>query len=284
MPERVAAVVSCLNNHRTIEQCLRTLIRNRPDEVIVVDGGSSDGTQSILSKFPQITIIDNMKGIANARNIGWRHSHGDLTLFLDGDAYMTMDTLVSLKQILKSTDAAGVTCRIAGANLDKLIPRLRDLDFRIQYSESFCRSNIADCVSDPAICGLYRREVLEEVGGFNPEFPFAEDMEFLEKLRSRRYRVVSCYSPPILHNHRETVSSLFWQLYRHGFGRGVIDAKSSSPNLYARRKLKQIRRGLSTLSLAGSTSLLYPFYRMIADTAYVLGYLKGRKWKQSRNR
>ena len=136
---RVSAVVCCLNNERTIADCLRRLLQNGPDEVIVVDGGSSDRTRQIASEFCTVTIIEDMKGLARARNIGWRQSNGDLILFLDGDAYMTPDTLSSLLEILKNPGTAGVTCRISCANLYRLVPRLRDIDFRIQYSESFLR-------------------------------------------------------------------------------------------------------------------------------------------------
>ena len=281
---RVSAIVSCLNNDRTIKKCLRLLTQNEPDEVVVVDGGSSDETRRIVSEFANVAVIDNVKGLANARNIGWQRSKGDLILFLDGDAYMTPHALVSLLELLKTTEIAGVACRIVGANVDKLVPRLRDIDFKIQYSKSFRGSNITDCVSDPAICGLYYRKVLEEVNGFKSDFPFVEDMEFLERMRSKGYRVLTCYDPPILHNHRETVSDLFWQLYRHGFGRGIMDATSPLASIYARREpLKLVQSAIITLSAVGPVSLLYPFYRMIAEIAYMLGYLKGRRWRESQD-
>ena len=134
-------------------------------------------------------------------------------------------------------------------------------------------------MSDPAICGLFHRRVLEEVDGFNSNFPFVEDMEFLEKLHGMGYRVLTCYAPAILHYHRETLSGLFWQLYRHGFGRGIMDVRSSD-SFYLRRNLpKLVSRAVNSLKRTrGSLLMLYPSYRMIAETAYMLGYVKGRKW------
>lgn len=89
----VSVIVSVFNAEAFIESAISSVVTQtfQDWELIVVDGGSSDGTHQIvldqIKKDPRIHLIDNIddQGPAHARSVGVRASKGDYIAFLDGD-------------------------------------------------------------------------------------------------------------------------------------------------------------------------------------------------------
>ena len=98
----VSVVVPTLNRERYLEACLNSLSNlDYPKsllEVIVVDGGSSDGTRSMLmTSFKDFkTIVENRDGISFARNTGGEFARGDIIAFTDDDCVVDKDWLKNL--------------------------------------------------------------------------------------------------------------------------------------------------------------------------------------------
>jgi glycosyltransferase involved in cell wall biosynthesis len=276
---RLSAIVTSLDNEETIGKCLESILSNKPDEIIVVDGGSSDRTLEIASSFHKVAILRGVRGIAKAKDLGWRTARSELVLFLDADAYIAPDTVDRLRSHLPSPEIAGVSCRVACANAQKLLPRLRDFDFYLTYREEFSASTVIDCVVDPTICGLFRRSALQDVDGFDLGYPYAEDLKLLQKLREKGYRVLMVYDPPVYHYHREKCLDLCRQVYHHGIGRGIL-IEETKQQFYGRKNptrlaMQYLRSGLKAGSLG--TFLVYPLYRMLTETAFFVGYVRGRE-------
>ena len=85
---KISVVIPVYNEEKHITQCIDALIHNtrRPDEILLADGGSSDRTLMLASKFSEVTILDNPRKTAAAgRNVGIRHAKGDIIAFTDGD-------------------------------------------------------------------------------------------------------------------------------------------------------------------------------------------------------
>ena len=93
--ETVGVVIPTYNSAGTIERALRSVSEQsvRPDEVVVVDDGSSDATLQVVEQFiksvPQMNIrlvkLGSNMGPAIARNTGWDACHTSLIAFLDSD-------------------------------------------------------------------------------------------------------------------------------------------------------------------------------------------------------
>ena len=86
----VSIIIPHFNGKEILVNCLNSLIKNRFNkfEIIIVDNGSSDGSQELIkNEFPQVRLIENEKneGYAGGCNSGIPHSKGKYILFLNND-------------------------------------------------------------------------------------------------------------------------------------------------------------------------------------------------------
>ena len=82
----ISVVVVAKNEKGFIENCLKCL-KNQTlkPEIIVVDGHSTDGTFEIAKKYADKVVKDHKKGVADARNVGWKIAKGDVIAYCDAD-------------------------------------------------------------------------------------------------------------------------------------------------------------------------------------------------------
>ena len=87
----VSIVIPTLNRKNRLQTCINSLLNlNYPKskvEIIIVDGGSLDGTIEMLkTEFSNVRIvIDKREGISYARNTGGKIAHGEIIAFTDDD-------------------------------------------------------------------------------------------------------------------------------------------------------------------------------------------------------
>lgn len=98
---KISVVTVCYNSRETIEACVSSVARQDYQDVehIIVDGGSTDGTQKIIEKFnsPRISkfFSEPDEGIYDAMNKGFSATSGDVVAFLNSDDYYYSSTVLS---------------------------------------------------------------------------------------------------------------------------------------------------------------------------------------------
>ena len=120
---RVSVVVCSYNGGRTLAQCLETLTALKyPDyEVILVDDGSTDDTQSIAARFAGRdgagvrTIHQENQGLGAARNVGLQAATGSVVAYTDSDCMAHPDWLTFLIAQLERSGADAVGGPNSGA-------------------------------------------------------------------------------------------------------------------------------------------------------------------------
>src|SRR5436305_9045125 len=88
MPDSVVSVIMAVRDgERYIAEALESVFAQTrpPDEVIVVDDGSKDGTVGIARRFPVRLVSRAADGVSAARNAGLEVARGDLIAFIDHD-------------------------------------------------------------------------------------------------------------------------------------------------------------------------------------------------------
>jgi glycosyltransferase involved in cell wall biosynthesis len=84
----ISVIVCAHNEARYLPACLHSVLAQSrtPDELLVINNASTDGTPFLASQIPHVRVVDEArKGLVVARETGRRHASGDLLIYLDAD-------------------------------------------------------------------------------------------------------------------------------------------------------------------------------------------------------
>lgn len=107
----VSVVICTLNSVSTIEDVLKIIKESSPLEIIIVDGGSSDGTVEIALKHNAHVIRDSGQGLGAARRIGIEYACGSLVLNLGSDNLLSCSDLGEMIRSLERGGFDGVSAQ-----------------------------------------------------------------------------------------------------------------------------------------------------------------------------
>jgi SAM-dependent methyltransferase len=185
----VSIVITAYNHAQFLPEAIKSALGQtvQPAEIIVVDDGSTVDPASVVSRYPDVRLIrQSNQGLAAARNTGWQEAHGRYVVFLDADDRLLPEALAcNLRRFEERPECAFVYGGYAyidakGRHLSSPTPNLVGED---TYG-AFLKEN---CVSMHATV-MYRRDCLEQVGGFDAGLSCCEDYELYLRL-ARRYPV-----------------------------------------------------------------------------------------------
>lgn len=169
----ISVIVPTLNEAALIQPCLQHLRdRAAKAEIIVADGGSSDGTPELAMALCD-RVVHAKPGRAAQMNAGARAARGEILWFLHVDVILPIECLDEIETIMSSPRVAGGFFRIRLPR-SQIIYRLTDVF--AHYAGLLLRMRCGDH-------GIFcRRTLFTELGGF-PEVPLMEDVEFFRRLR-----------------------------------------------------------------------------------------------------
>jgi rSAM/selenodomain-associated transferase 2 len=172
----LSIIIPTLNEAEHLEELLLHLLVICPGaEVIVVDGGSWDGSQEVVRRFPQVRLVPSQRGRARQMNAGARVANGSILLFLHADTRLPAATETAIRESFADL-------RVVGGRFDVRFDCPRPA-FRMIAALMNGRSRVSRIFTgDQAI--FVRREVFEALGGY-PDIPLMEDVEFTRRLKRK---------------------------------------------------------------------------------------------------
>ena len=190
-----------------------------PIEVVVADGRSTDETPAILERRadqePRLRVVDNPdSGVAAGLNRAIEASRGEVVVRCDGHAEPATDYVRMAVEILEQTGAATVGGRQAAVGTG-LVQRSVAIAMTSPFGVGNARFRYSSAAgpTDTVYLGAFPRQVLEEVGGFDPRLRRNQDYEL--NYRLRRAGKLVWFDPRlrVIYRPRSSLGSL-WRQYR----------------------------------------------------------------------
>lgn len=95
----ISIIIPALNERRALPATLYSIAgQSQAHEVIVVDGGSTDGTPGLAAGFPGVRVVYAPRGRATQMNHGAQYASGDVLLFLHADTLLPVGAVAELKR------------------------------------------------------------------------------------------------------------------------------------------------------------------------------------------
>ena len=267
----VSIIIVSWNTSAYLRRCLAAIPQAAVGltiEVIVVDNGSTDGTQAMLAeKFPRVRVIQKPEnlGFGRANNVGARASQGRTILLLNSDCELQSSALAAMVSALDGDPSLGaVFCRLLNTD-GTLQPSVHpsfpspwstigDLFFLSSLRYAVYRTPVLhrwllvwtvrahgeahDVAWGGGACLLIRRAVLEATGGFDEQFfMYCEDMDLCKRIREAGYRLRYLPEPSAIHHWGKSTAQLPATMLREAYKSRVYYFQKHFPGWRLRRTL-----------------------------------------------
>ena len=316
----ISVVATVLNEGQAIERLLKSLAAQTrmPDEVVIVDGGSTDGTQETLQdwakseELPLRVFVEAGANISRGRNVAIAEATCPLIAATDAGVRLEDDWLESLAAPFETEDPGHFIAVVAGwfeadpkslfetAMGATVLPSLQEIK-----PDKFLPSSRSVA---------FRRAAWEAIGGYPEWLDYCEDLVF--DLRLREFYGPAAFAPQakVHFRPRSSLWAFFKQYYRYARGDGKADlwrkrhairylaylvagpllvalALLHSPWWWlalgagvAAYTVQPYRRLWSMLKRYGPLArlqaiLLVPVIRVVGDVAKMIGYPVGLFWR-----
>ena len=271
----VSVTVCVRNGAHWIEGCLDSLLEQTyPSfEVLVVNDGSTDGAEEILARYhdpegangtPVRVHHQPPLGLSAGRQWAVEHAIGEWVAITDIDVRPEPDWIANMVAQIAPVDeqerVVAVTGRTVFEQADDLVSRLRSVEIAAKYRARPRRTSLAN-----GPCSMFHRASLMEVGGFDPAWYHAEDMEVSLRLNQAGGTIV--YARDALVKHVPETGA------RHFLAKRRRDARAHVR--IVRHHPKRRRQGPGFDFLGSSTMILCLFPLWMAFMVSVLPFLAG---------
>lgn len=192
----ISVIIPVKNMENIIEECLNSVQRNNPAEIIVVDGNSTDGTLEIARRYTEKIYSDEGRGASYAHQLGAERASQEYIAYVDADIVLPEGTLSTMLAELRASGYANIQALWRAASRSTYWERASD--WHVQALQARKGGGLS--------AALLRRDVVLSVG-FDTSIEYSEDYTFLSRLKRKGYKVGNS-SAFVYHHHRADLKSL----------------------------------------------------------------------------
>jgi glycosyltransferase involved in cell wall biosynthesis len=173
-----SVIIPARNEEEMLPRCLKHIqlaaqVANTSPEIVVVLNRCDDQTEAIAKSFGCLCISNEAKNLSILRNSGVEASSGKIVMTIDADSFVSSNIFIEARTLLEKRNyvAGGVWILPERWSLGIAVSFFGLLPFLLYWRVS---------------CGVFYcyRATFDAVGGFNPNFFSAEDVDFAKRLRA----------------------------------------------------------------------------------------------------
>jgi rSAM/selenodomain-associated transferase 2 len=202
---KISIIIPILNEvdaiHRLLLHIEQVVSKTLDYEIIVVDGGSSDGSQKCVKDFEKVILIEAEKGRAKQMNSGAKNAKGEIVYFLHCDSFPPKNFDVEIAKQINQGNLAGCF----RLKFDYSHPVLLVSQWFTRFNHISCRGG------DQSL--FVTKNLFDEIGGFDEKYSIYEDNEIIKRLyQKKQFTVIPKH---ILTSARRYHENGVWRLQYH---------------------------------------------------------------------
>ncbi|OGL42151.1 MAG: hypothetical protein A2043_11535 [Candidatus Schekmanbacteria bacterium GWA2_38_9] len=237
----VTVAIPCFNGEKYLSDNIVSILKQsrKPDEILVVDDGSTDCSAEIAGNFQEVKLIRHLSnlGLAESRNTALKNASGNIIVYLDADIIAHPKLLESLLSQYSSDDIAGVGGRgieskwgMGGFSRKNEANNIYNQWRSLHASQGFGEKFIDGVSMLWGLCSSYRIEVLRIIGGFDKIYKTnGEDVDIGIKINNLGLKLVYTPDAIVYHRRDDDFDSLREMLFRWYFWGYKAKRKNRNP-------------------------------------------------------
>jgi len=271
----ISVLILTANRREALEKCLQSIEKQsyKDFEIIVIDNGSTDGTQDFLKSIKRTNFHyfrnETQGSFAEARNISIKMSKGEILAFIDDDCEAEPDWLERIKSDFEKADAVGGLV-LPGKELKFPWWWVKEIGWVVGLSVPGMKGELGGIIYYPQTANLavrrnvFEKSIFQEVGGdFKKDRDVylggREDAELWKRLRVEGYRTLIDPDLIVWHNIPQNRLRL-----RFIIKKAIIDGKTF---FYREKKFSYTQQAISDI-------INFPFEIFKASVKKLSGYKK----------
>lgn len=216
---KISVLIPCHNEGVTIRDCIMSVLNQsrRPDQIVVVNDGSTDVTRDILKSFGRkitvVTIPHNSGNKSHAHEAGLARITGDILITTDGDTILDRDFVRHMSDELRDRSVMASAGHVKSIQQNWLTA-CRQIDYLIsQEIHKPAQSVIHALFVIPGCAAAYRVKAFRKHIGFDHD-TLTEDLDFTYKHHKKNLKITFCKKAIVYTQDPSTVPDYVGQLRR----------------------------------------------------------------------
>ncbi len=257
--KKVSVIMPTYNRGYIIAEALDSLRKQTYTEfeVLVIDDGSTDHTEEVVSNFSGLDIhyikLEENKGANYARNVGIKHAKGEYLAFLDSDNEYHPQNLAIKVGIMQQAHSKtgfvfGSFWRVEEGEIEICPPSEVHTHIRNELRKIMLKANVIDTNTV-----LIKKECFEKVGGFDEKLRRLQDWDMFGRvLFEGKYEALFCETPLVVNRVQSDSISKKGDLFVEAKNRILEKRKDDYKQYYDSKKIveeylfeKQENKGIS---------------------------------------
>ena len=212
--DKISVVVCILNEEKRLNDCLSSIVKNSPDEIIVVDGGSKDNSIKIAKQYNVKIIISNHSNLTKDRQKGINAAKNDYVALIDADHRLENNSLNLLIDEFKEYSFDIGQSQLRSYKNNSWINKAEEEFWNITHNKSGPRSMIGVA---PA---LYKKKIFEKIQFDDTITKTIDDTDFIYRLSLFTEFKYGILDTKIAQSHDSSLYSYIKKFKWYGIGDG----------------------------------------------------------------